>query len=146
MKKSYFEGDERGKNGREKREEGRISERGCGRGNGGDTGKHDEHIEKRHQGTNFHQKQLFCLLQFPFYRIKRGKFTARRRVAAIMHLLMNRFTSSHFPILVGRLTAESWFQGGFLTVFVSGSCIRRREMSSRLARRKLHLQVLTFLS
>ena len=59
--------DERGKNGREKREEGRISERGCGRGNGGDTGKHDEHRDKRNQGTNFHQKQLpfsFTIVRF----------------------------------------------------------------------------------
>ena len=58
---SYFEVDQRGKNGREKREEGRISERGCERGDRGDTGKHNEHREKHNQGTNFHQKQHVCL-------------------------------------------------------------------------------------
>ena len=33
----------------------------------------------------------------------------RRRVAAVMHLLVDCFTFSHFPILAETLTAESWF-------------------------------------
>ena len=51
---------------------------------------------------------------------------------AVMHLLMECLTSFHFPILVGRLTAESWFQGGSLIVVVSVSYIPRRDVSKWL--------------
>ena len=93
-------------------------------------GRHGENTRTQiisNQGKEFHlSKQLsFVSHNFCFIGLKR-EVTARRRVAVVMHLLVDRFTSSHFLILVGRLTAESWLQGGSLTVVVSGSYIRIR--------------------